>query len=885
MKRSILVLVVAVGLGVLLFPPCAAAQGTGAIVGIVLDDNGNPLVGVEINVAGVTTKTDEQGRFRLTGVPPGTHTAVASYLSALADTKAVTVEAGRTTDLQLRLRRFGEEIEIRAPMMEGQASALSQQKAASNITNVISADQIGRFPDPNAAEAAQRVPAVTLARDQGEGRYILIRGTEARLNSTTVDGERIPSPEADGRDIALDVIPADLLQAIEVSKALMPDMDGDAIGGSVNLVTKRAPETQRISATIAGGYNELTEGGITNGNFAWGSRIGAEKKLGVLIAGSYYDTDRGSDNFEAEYDDGELETLELRDYVINRKRTGATASLDYRVSDQMMLFGRGLVNDYEDTEVRRAMVNAVGDDEISRELKDRLQESKITSLTLGAERQLGTTSTVDFRVAWNTAREKTPGEFESAFIQEDVEFDPNVTPDSIDPDNIQANPQNQDLDEFFLDEISVNRKVAEERDVVTSLNYQRAYYRDASFNGSWKVGVKARFKEKDQDNDLLVFEPDDDFAMSEVLSDFRSQTSFLGGRYDNGLFADPEAVRRLFTELDGESEFDPEEDLADFNSSEDTQAVFLMTDMNLGMKTSIVAGLRAEKTKTDYVANELDFDEEGDFVGLTKVNGGDDYTILLPMIHFKYRLDERTNLRAALTRTFARPNFLDLAPYQLIVREDEEIERGNPQLAATKAWNLDLFAERYFAPVGILSGGLFYKKLTDNIFTFRFEEDFDGSEFDVLQKRNGGDGRVMGAEMAFERTLARGIGLFFNFTFADSEADYPDREKTRLQGQAETTGNLALALERGRFSGRVSLNHNSEYLFEVGEEEAEDLYVDKHLQLDLSMNLRLTDTLSLSLQLLNLTDEPFRVYQATPDRPIQEEYYGSWGTLGLKFNL
>jgi TonB-dependent receptor len=810
---------------------------------------------------------------------------VVSYLSALADVKEVTIEAGKTIDLEFKLKRFGEEIEVRAPILEGQASALNQQKNAANITNVVSSDQMGAFPDPNAAEATQRVPAITLQRDQGEGRYILVRGTEARLNSTTVDGERIPSPEADGRDIALDVIPADLLQSIEVSKSLTPDMDGDAIGGSVNLVTKRAPTSRRIAATIAGGFNDLTEGAIKNGNFTWGERVGADKKLGILFAGSYYETDRGSDNFEAEYDDGELETLDLRDYVINRKRTGATISLDYRVSDRMMLFARGLWNDYEDTEVRRAMVNAVGDDEISRELKDRLQESLIRSFTFGGERQLGTTSTLDFRVASNHSQEETPGEFESAFIQEDVEFDPNVSPDSIDPDNIRANPLNQDLDEFFLDEISINSKFAEESDLVGAANYVRSYYRDASFSAVWKLGAKVRFKEKNQDNDLLVFEPDDDFAMTEILSDFRSQTAFLGGRYDNGLFADPGAVKRLINELDGESELDPEEDLADFQSTEDTQALYFMGELSLGTKTTVVAGVRGERTKTEYDANELNFDEDGDFAGLTRVRGGNDYTELLPMVHFKYQVNDQTNIRAAVTRTFARPNFLDLAPYQLIIREDEEIERGNPDLVPTKAWNVDFFAERYFEPVGLISGGVFYKKLTDNIFTFRFEEDFQGDEFDVTQKRNGGDGEIMGAELAFQRNFARGFGVYFNFTYVDSEANYPDREKARLQGQAERTGNLAFSYERGRFSGRISTNYNSGYILEIGEEEAEDLWIDKHLQYDLSATFRLTGSLSLALQILNLNDEPYRVYEGRRDRPVQEEYYGTWGTLGLKINL
>jgi TonB-dependent receptor len=445
------------------------AQDSGSVAGQVVDAAGAPYVGAEVTVGGLGLKatTDEQGRFRLLGVPAGSHEIRAEYLSATTATETIEVAAGQSVTMRFVLQRFAEEIDVEAtPLLDGEAAALNQQKNAVNITNIVSADQIGRFPDPNAAEATQRIPAITLQRDQGEGRYVIVRGTEARLNSTTVDGERIPSPEADTRDIALDVIPADLLQAIEVSKALTPDMDGDAIGGAVNLVTKRAPEKLRVSATAAAGYNDLTEDGILNGNFTYGDRYGESKKTGLLIAGSYYDTDRGSDNFEPEYDDGDLAVLDLRDYVITRERYGATASLDHQLSERSTLFARYLWNEYRDTEIRRAFLNVVEDDALERQIKDRLQQSKIESLTLGGDTQFGGSNLFDYRVAYNRAREETPDEVESVFVQEDVEFDPNVSSDAIDPDNIQANPLNEDISEFVLDHLELVDAQTEDEDVV-----------------------------------------------------------------------------------------------------------------------------------------------------------------------------------------------------------------------------------------------------------------------------------------------------------------------------------------------------------------------------------------------------------------------------------
>lgn len=866
----------------------AFAQRAGSIVGRVADPGGAPYVGAEVSVAdlGLRAQTGAQGRYRILGVPAGSHTVRVDYLSAAKATETVEVPAGASVELDFELQSYVEEIHVTAsPLLEGQAAALNQQKNALNITNIVSADQIGRFPDPNAAEATQRVPAITLQRDQGEGRYVLVRGTEARLNSTMVDGERIPSPEADGRDIALDVIPADLLQAIEVSKALTPDMDGDAIGGAVNLVTKRAPESRRLSATAAMGFNDLTEDGIVNGNLALGERFGVDRKLGLLVVGSLYDTDRGSDNFEPEYDDGDLAVLELRDYVITRQRYGASMSLDHRTSDATTLFARYLWNEYRDTEIRRGFTNVVEDGALERQIKDRLQQSKIDSLTLGGDTQVGSSNLLEYRLAYNRSREETPDEVESVFVQEDVEFAPNVSPESIDPDDIQANPLNEDIDAYELDEITLSANEAEEKDVVGAMDFSHAFYRDATFSGSYKMGAKARFKEKEQNGDLFEFSPEEDYRLIDFLSGFTSQTPFLDGRYRLGPFADPPAIRRLLRQGVFEQGRDLEEDLADFTADEDTLAAYGMTELYFGENTMLLAGLRAENTETDYDAFELEVDEEGDPVALSPVAGGTDYTDLLPMVHLRYRLDDDTNLRAALTRTLARPNFIDLAPYQLILREDEEIERGNPDLDVTTAWNLDLMAERYFQPVGILSGGVFYKRLADNVFTFRSEEIFDGDTFDVTQKRNGEAAEILGGEIALLRRWPSGVGVFLNLTYADSEADSPGREPARLQGQSEQVGNFALSYERGRVSAQASLNYHDEFLLEIGDEPAADLYIDEQLQLDVSGTFRLDERFSISLSLNNLTDEPYRVYEGVQDRPIQEEYYSWWGTLGLKLDL
>ena len=874
-------------------PGAAQAQGdSGTVTGQVVDSGGNPLSGAEITVLGTTlaTVSGEQGTYRLLAVPAGTQTLEFTYLGYGTSTVEVEITAGSTLTQNTILEPFGDQIVVLgSPLLEGQAKALNRQKSAINISNIVAADQIGRFPDPNAAEAIQRVPAVTLTRDQGEGRYVLVRGTEARLNSTTINGERIPSPEAGVRDIALDVIPADLLQSIEVSKALTPDMDGDAVGGTVDLVTKRAPEEARASVSLAGGQVDLMDDSITNGSVTHGRRYN-DNKTGLLLSASAISANRGSDNFEPEYDDGELDELQFRDYTIQRERYGATFSLDQKSSDQTEFFLRGLWNNYQDTEARRAKVMVVGDGEIERAIKDRLQEADITSLTAGGLHQTGVT-TVDYRVAWNFAKEETPNQITSTFIQEDVEFNPNVTPTSINPNNIRANPLNEDFGAFEFDEIESEYKDSEEEDLVAAINVSRGFYRDENFSGLWKFGAKMRFKEKTQVVDVVAWESEDDLLATDFPSNWRSETPFLNGRYDIGPFFSASALRRLFNSGSLEGEQDLEEDLADFTADEDTIAGYAMGEFAYGNRMTLLVGARVENTETSYRAFELEFDEEGDPSALSPVTGGQDYTEILPMIHLKYRVDDKSNLRAALTRTLARPNFEDLAPFQVTNFEDEEIVRGNPDLEVTTAVNLDLLYERYLEPLGIISMGVFYKELDNNIFFSTFDEDIGGDTFEVEQPINGDKADLLGFEFAYQNRFASlpapwdGLGLYFNYTWVDGEADYPDRPAAPLQGQAEQTGNLALSYEKGGFSSQVSLNFNSEYILAVGGEAAEDQWIDEHFQVDFSMRQQLNDRWSLFLDLVNLGDEPYRVYEGVANRPRQEEYYSWWGTFGFRIDF
>src|SRR5215475_13909945 len=295
------------------------------------------LTGVSVRVEGhgIQTVTDDSGRYLLQGVRAGAVKLSASYLGMETATQEITVKANATITWDPALAVSAQEYSVSIsanPDLVGQARALNDQKTSINLVNLVASDQIGSFPDPNAAEAVQRIPGIVVQRDQGEGRYVLIRGTEPRLSATTINGERIGTTENTSRQIPLDTIPADLMGAIEVTKSLTPDMEADSIGGSVNLITKRAPGSRHIALTLGSGFNTLVKNDIKDYNATYGQRL-LGNKLGFIASGNFYQNNRGSQDQEPTYNSSLGFTgLDLRDYVLTRTRMGGTWDFDYKIN-------------------------------------------------------------------------------------------------------------------------------------------------------------------------------------------------------------------------------------------------------------------------------------------------------------------------------------------------------------------------------------------------------------------------------------------------------------------------------------------------------------------------------------------------------------------------
>ena len=281
----------------------AGAQGPGAIAGTVTDPNGAVLQGAEIAIQNpsVTASTNEQGRYYINDLAPGTYNLTITYLGLNPFNKTVTVNPGQTTklDAPLQVPSAQQSIVVNAGRASAEADALNVERASDNLIQLMPNEIITSLPNANLADALGRLPSVTLERDEGEGKYVQVRSTEPRLTNTTVDGVNLPSEEPGVRQIKFDAIPSSLVDSVQISKTLQANMEGDGIGGSVDLVTREATDTPIVEITALGGYTPIENGrGNTTETATFGRRFGASKKFGFIIGGSYDWEGRGIDDFE-----------------------------------------------------------------------------------------------------------------------------------------------------------------------------------------------------------------------------------------------------------------------------------------------------------------------------------------------------------------------------------------------------------------------------------------------------------------------------------------------------------------------------------------------------------------------------------------------------------
>lgn len=899
------------------------AQTTSVITGRILDSENLPLPGANVTVEGtdIGTVSDVNGFYTLVQVPSGSHQVHVSYIGFNEETKEVVVSVGKTAELNINLKPgiMLNEVEI-SYHLQGQAKALNQQKSSDNVTNIVASDQVGKFPDANIGDALKRIPGINVQYDQGEARFGHVRGTEPRLNSVSINGERIPSAEAEIRSVQLDLIPSDMIQTIEVSKTLTADMDADAIGGSINLVTRSVPSGKRVSATLGSGYNLISGKPTLTGSVILGTRL-ADNKLGVVVSGSYYNNPLGSDNIEGEWaldDNGNayLTNYEVRAYEVQRIRQSYSMALDYKFNDNHMIEVSGIYNHRNDFENRfrlrykdieqddegnwiaeiRRQTKAGGDNDKNARLEDqRTQQGKIKG-----EHLFGN---VKFKWSGSYAKasEDRPQERYISYRQKDVQLIPNLS-NTNKPSFSVVDGENADLNSNWgLHELTEENQYTDEIDMTAKLSLDIPLM-TGHYKNSLSFGGKFRGKDKKRDNDFYEYEPIDEdafnaLAFAQVID--KTKSDFLAGNYRVGQFISDEFLGTAA--LNDPNQFDKSlvqaELVGNFNATENVTAAYVMFKQNFGTKFKAIAGVRLEATSLE--SQGYQYNDEVDEITKTTIEKNN-YTNVLPNLQLKYELSKNQILRFAFTNTLARPDYYKLVPFKEIYVEDNEIVVGNPALTPTTSLNVDLMYENYFKSVGILSAGVFSKGIKDFIIQTTYRDyTYEGNTWDKFEKTiNGGDATILGAELAFQRQLdflpgaLNGLGIYANYTFIHSkvtnfEFEGRENEDLALPGTPKNNMNASLSWDYKGFNIRVSGNWASSFRDSdgVGETAFYDRWYDKVFYLDVNSYYSFAKHWKIFVDASNLTNQPLRYYQGDSDRMMQAEYYNARISAGVKFDL
>ncbi|MEP6834632.1 MAG: TonB-dependent receptor [Gemmatimonas sp.] len=916
-----------------------AQDATGIVTGNVTDQNLRPLSGALLRVIDGTAEASagRDGRYNLFKVPTGNRSIVVRYLGYQPETLSVVVSPSNTARADVSLKRPLQQLDaiLVESAVAGQAAALNQQRAADNLSNVVDAELVGRLPDRNLAEALGRVPGIALVRDQGEGRFVQIRGTNSALSTLSIDGMRMANPSPASRQTPMDVIPSDMVAAIQVSKTLTPDMEGDAIGGNVNLVTP-APRSGpvQMSINLAGGQNLINKGLLGNASGTVGGRFGPQNKFGVLVGANFYQNDRGSQNYEMGWC---VETtcngvqsanaldvpasLALRDYSqILRRRHGANAALDYQINDRHQLFAKYFWSNFCDDEQRYvttsnfssgtysnvlANTGTVTNGRMDKELRLRPVCQEQQSIQVGGKHVFTTGTDVDYTVQRASALEERPNSLTMVFRQSNVNFSYDVS----DQDRPIANALSGaplDATKFNYNSLRRQTRNVDEDENTGRLNVAQAFHL-GSLHGVLKVGGLVRDKDRSSVDSSTRFlttyktgQPTPTLPVTIAAVSGTPRTyNFLDNRFVFGPQAGARPVRDFYEAYKNALNVDTaaskfETNQGSYGISERVASGFGMATLDFG-RLRLIGGARLENTNQTTTGNNAR--RAGQVVTVTPTSTTRSYSNVLPSLTARFDIDQLTVLRAAVTRSLVRADFNQMAPTVNIPDGNNVIATiGNTELDPILATNIDIMAERYFRSVGFVSAGYFHKDLTNYIYSVlrpaTATDNLGSTVQSVSQPQNSEDGKLDGVELAWQQNFPflpgplSGLGLNANYTKTTSSTTLPSREgiKARLPGQAGNSANVGAFYEKSSVALRIGYNFADRYLEVVSDAATNDIYVESRNQLDLSGSMQINPKTKVFFEANNLTNQPLRRYIGKPERSWQpgNEYYKSWGMIGLR---
>src|SRR5258707_2980765 len=709
---------------------CVAQGGKGVVKGRIVDSSGGVLQGAKILIepGDIERVTDTQGEFTITGMDAGTYTVLVSFVGLDDYSGSIEVKAGTVVrvDAELKVGGQSQEVIVTIERAHGEAESINRELNADNVLQVLPSEVIRSLPNANMADAIGRLPSVTLESDEGEGKYVQIRGTEPRLTNVTLDGVNVASPEAGIRQIKLDTMPAGLVELVEINKTLQANQDADGIGGSVNLVTKTAGEGPTIAFSGTGGLTPIAgTRHAVEATGTLGQRFGSQKRFGALVGGSYDWNGRGIDDLEPVPDQAvnlpgsptQYEAIDIREYRYYRTRWGIAGSLDYKPSDGSTLYVHGLYSDFKNygerwvyslndntTGVQLLGANGCGTDANgvtiapcggtpSFNTQIRRPDYAIASLIAGGKHVFAT-RWFAWDVSGGRSRQIENGDptasFNSNLDSSACQFDPAATKSIYRPQWTQSC-----YDEAYDPTTMVLSRIRASRGLTAQVNLQATGaigQRYSIGNHSATIEFGGRFRNAHKFDDSVNTEIDSNGTV--LLSQFANaftNRSYYDASYPLGPNPKFDDVFAFYSQNKANFSNAPDDISPQFDLVEKVSAGYVMNTIDLSSKLRFIAGVRFEGTNLDTVTPQ--FDDSGNFLGLSKANGS--YVKVLPSASLRYALTNNTNLRLVYGRGLSRPDPQDIAQAgsATIGRSRKLVSLGNPNLKAETGGNFDLLLQ------------------------------------------------------------------------------------------------------------------------------------------------------------------------------------------------
>lgn len=811
--------------------PGPETPGKGAIAGRVVDSSGAvlPSAQVRLQPTDQTTSTDQQGEFSFTNLAPGAYKVVVSYVGFQPFTAAVQVTGGeiQRLDTHLEVSSVREEVVVTSGAPHGEAEAVNETLTADNLLDVLPADVITALPNANIADALGRLPSVTLERDEGEGAYVQVRGTEPRLTNVTIDGISVAPPEPGIRQVRLDTIPADLVESVQINKTLAPNLDGDGIGGSVNLITKMAGEFPTVNLFGIGGYNP-SQGGVFNDQYGGtvGHRFGKKQQFGILLGGSFDYNGRGIDDNEPSIDP--LSTFNnvfydnttLREYRYNRNRWGFDGTADYKFSDLSSIYFKALYSNFEDYGQKWYYEPKAGS-KPKFYTSQRSPDYSISSYMLGGRKQF-TSSLLTWELSASRSYELDSAGNPNADFKW-LGSNPNC---SYNPGPTQYLPQfgacsgpNSPLEnasDWGFDDITTSSGKNAQLNLTAAASYAINYHLGSHY-GIFEFGGKIRNAHQYQNATENVYDGWDPSAypMTMFLSGFNSN-NYYSGNYFGGHYGPVTnfTVLQNFTLSNLAGYLDGYNTAASsypniFDIIERISAGYFMNSIDFG-RWHLVAGIRFEGTQMNTLGYDVTLYGAGDphcqlssGCGVpVPVRGNPSYVDPLPDFSARYQLTADSALRLVYGRGIVRPDPYELVPY--VTYDDSTnpptIAIGNPSLRPEHANNYDALYEHYLKPVGLIQAGFFFKQLTNTLISTSYTADSGLYNGDLIaQWINASNAWLDGVEFSYQQRLAmlpgafNSFGIMANYSWTDSRIkSIPGRsDSPALQRQTPNSWNIS----------------------------------------------------------------------------------------------